>query len=140
MLTGIMFSVQQYWAAWLVHARSLLGLREEILRTTEARGLTLLRQWLSYEQREQFEAFGYFDVVGSSSGTRFRIRYGSALNVYELDDSGNARTGWCFLPVGNLVAGDVMLAQKIALETDETGAMEVARKFLTRADLLVPLA
>jgi hypothetical protein len=116
-----------------------LRLREETLRSTEARGLTLLKQWLSDEQREQCEAFGYFDVVGSSSGARFRIRHGSSLNVYDLDDCGNARTGWCFLPIGNLVAGDVMLAQKIALETDELGAMTVARKFLSRADLLVPL-
>jgi hypothetical protein len=133
-----MFSVQRYWAAWLDRIRTLRRLREEILQNTEARGLTLLKQWLSDNQREQFEALGYFDVVGSSSGTRFRIRHGSALNVYELDESGNAKTGWCFLPIGGLVAGDVMLAQKIALETDEPGAMAVARKFLTRADLLVP--
>ena len=31
---------------------------------------------------------------------------------------------------GNLVPGDVMLAQKIALETDERGALAVAKQFL----------
>jgi hypothetical protein len=40
--------------------------------------------------------------------------------------------GWCFVPKDNLVAGDVMLAQKIALETDERGALAVARNFLIR--------
>ena len=30
--------------------------------------------------------------------------------------------GLCFVPNETLVAGDVMLAQKIALETDEWGA------------------
>ena len=32
----------------------------------------------------------------------------------------------------HLVAGDVMLAQKIALETDERGALAVANKFTPR--------
>jgi len=135
-----MFSIQRYWAAWFDRIRALRRLREEIFQNTEARGLMLLKQWLSDDQREQFEALGYFDVVGSSSGTRFRIRHGSAMNIYELDSAGNPKTGWCLILLGNLVPGDVMLAQKIALETDEPGAMAVARKFLTRADLLVPLA
>ena len=35
-----------------------------------------------------------------------------------------------FVPEGNLVPGDVMLAQKIALETDEQGALAIAKQFL----------
>ena len=35
------------------------------------------------------------------------------------------------MPVGDLVAGDVMLAQKIALESDERAAMSVAVKYAT---------
>jgi hypothetical protein len=38
-----------------------------------------------------------------------------------------------FLPSGELVAGDVMLAQKIALETDEIGALAVAHRFVPLA-------
>ena len=34
-----------------------------------------------------------------------------------------------FVPVGYLVAGDVMLAQKIALETNELSALAVANRF-----------
>ena len=100
--------------------------------TSEARGLRLLRSWLSEQQREQFDTKGYFDVVGCHSGTRYRIRYGTAMNVHELDEADNFRIGWCFVPDGSLVAGDVMLAQKIALETSERAALKVAKRFLSR--------
>jgi len=49
--------------------------------------------------------------------------------LIELDGAGRPRVGWCFAPNGHLVAGDVMLAQKIALETDERGALAVANRF-----------
>jgi hypothetical protein len=51
------------------------------------------------------------------------------MNIHELDGAGRPRVGWCFAPEGHLVAGDVMLAQKIALETDERGALAVANRF-----------
>jgi hypothetical protein len=51
------------------------------------------------------------------------------MNIHELDSAGRPRVGWCFAPKGYLVAGDVMLAQKIALETDERGALAVANRF-----------
>jgi hypothetical protein len=38
--------------------------------------------------------------------------------------------GWCFVPKGSLVTGDVMLAQKIALETFECRALAVANRCL----------
>ncbi len=53
----------------------------------------------------------------------------TGLNIHELDGAGRPRVGWCFAPKGHLVAGDVMLAQKIALETDERGALAVANRF-----------
>jgi hypothetical protein len=55
------------------------------------------------------------------------------MNVYEIDFAGNPRNGWCFVPNAPLVAGDVMLAQKIALETDERGALVVAKNFMPTA-------
>jgi hypothetical protein len=39
------------------------------------------------------------------------------------------------MPKGGLVAGDVMLAQKIALETDEKGTMKVALRFWAETGL-----
>src|SRR5213595_3970353 len=103
--------------------------RESGLNEAEARGLKLLREWLSPEQLAQYDANSYFDVTGCDSGKRYRICHGTAMNVYEIDFAGNPRNGWCFVPNAPLVAGDVMLAQKIALETDERGALVVAKKF-----------
>ena len=100
--------------------------------SSEARGLRLLRNWLSSEQRAQFDANRYFDVIGCDSGSRYRIHYGAMSNVHEIDAAGCPRVGWCFVPVGYLVAGDVMLAQKIALETNELGALAVANSFLPK--------
>jgi hypothetical protein len=97
----------------------------------EARGVKLLQEWLSPEQRAQFDAERYFDVIGCDSGKRYRIHYGAMTNVHEIGDDGAPLVGWCFLPQGPLVAGDVMLAQKIALETYECSALAVANRFPT---------
>ena len=98
----------------------------------EARARKLLLEWLSEAQRKQYEERHWFEVTGCHSGKRYRIRHGMGTNVYELDDKGQPLTGWCFVPEGYLVAGDVMLAQKIALETDELGALKVANNFSLR--------
>jgi hypothetical protein len=88
-----------------------------------------MRRWLSAAQREQFDTRGYFDVVGSHSGRRYRIRNGSSSNICELDRFERTVTRWCFVPYENLPIGDVLLAQKIALENDEQSALSVARSF-----------
>jgi hypothetical protein len=104
--------------------RSFLG-----ENTPEARGRRLLCEWLSDEQRAQFQQHCYFDVVGCNSGKRYRIHYGANANIHEIDPCGAVKMGWCFLPSGYLAPGDVMLAQKIALETDENAALAVANRF-----------
>jgi hypothetical protein len=95
---------------------------------TEARALTLLKEWLSPKQRASYERFRYFDVVGSDTGTRYRIHHGTQTNIDELGSMGQHVCKWCFVPDGDLVAGDVMLAQKVALETNERGALSVAHR------------
>jgi hypothetical protein len=97
--------------------------------TPEVRGRNLLREWLTAEQRRQFDAFGYFDVTGCVSGKRYRIHFGISANVQEIGHDGRPRMGWCFLPIGDLVPADIMLAQKIALETSEAAALAVAKRF-----------
>src|ERR1700676_2488260 len=72
----------------------------------EARGLKLLREWLSPQQRAQFDAEGYFDVVGCDSGKRYRIHHGTSMNVHEMDDAGHTKSGWCFVSNRRLHAGD----------------------------------
>ena len=51
------------------------------------------------------------------------------MNVYELNERGEI--GWCFVPNGYLPVGDIMLAQKIALESNELATLAVANVFLT---------
>src|SRR6185295_5088687 len=78
-------------ALHLIHAvQAAQSRRRARFESRAVRGITLLREWLSQQQRQQLE----------------------------LDGDGRPRMGWCFIPEGNLVPGDVMLAQKIALETD----------------------
>ncbi|CCD91037.1 conserved hypothetical protein [Bradyrhizobium sp. ORS 375] len=102
-------------------------------RTPAGRARRLLQQWLTPAQWKQFSSRGYFDVTGSDSGRRYRIFTGSAMNVCLLDERGRTRRGICFVPVGDLPAGDVMLAQKLALELCEDSALMVAREFIPRA-------
>jgi hypothetical protein len=101
---------------------------------TDMRALTLLKAWLSPKQRTCYERFRYFDVVGSDTGTHYRIHHGTQTNIDELSNTGDLVCKWCFVPEGDLVAGDVMLAQKVALETNERGALSVAhRSFVSMA-------
>ena len=100
----------------------------------EARSLELLKEWLSPEELAQYDAKSYFEVTGCHSGKRYRICHGTSMNIYELDGAGRPRVGLCFVPKGYLVSGDVMLAQKIALETDERGALAVANKYFVPTD------
>ena len=113
-----------------IHALRQLYRKALAENTSDARGLRLMRRWLSPDQRAEFDDSGTFEVVGCDSGKRYRIYRGAAQNVFEIDDAGQPKVCLCFMPSGDLVAGDVMLAQKIALETNENGALAVANRFL----------
>lgn len=132
-----MFSFRRPAGAGNLRAHSLRQLYRKFLseNTREARGQRLLRDWLTPEQRRQLEANGYFEVTGCDSGKRYRIYRGRMTNVYEMDDLGSPRKGWCFVPFGFLAVGDVMLAQKIALETSEDAALAVANRFVPKNGL-----
>jgi hypothetical protein len=92
----------------------------------EQKAIALLKEWLSPAQRAQYERDGHFEVMGSHSGKRYRIRRAGHMNIDELSEHGALVTIWCFGPDGYLPVGDVMLAQKIALETNEKAALQVA--------------
>jgi hypothetical protein len=66
--------------------------------------------------------------VGSDTGTRYRICRGTTLNIEELAAEGYVTRRWCFAPEGTFATGDVMLAQKIALETFELNALAIANR------------
>ncbi len=93
------------------------------------RGIELLKQHLSPEQLAQYESQLYFDVVGSMTGKKYRIHHGRASNVFRLSKTNIPECGYCFLTEGGLCEGDVMLAQKLALECNEPAALKVANQF-----------
>lgn len=100
---------------------------------SEARGLALLKEWLSPAQLNAYENGQYFEVVGCDTGTIYRIHHGFQGNIEQLDSStGQPVCRWCFAPDDLVVAGDAMLAQKIALETHESAALRVANRLAVR--------
>lgn len=98
--------------------------------SSESRAVQLLRQNLSPNQREQFDKDRFFDVIGGSTGTRYRIHQGYQMNVEQLTATGKRARVLCFMPRGQLPVADIMLAQKLALELFEDEAIAVANKIL----------
>jgi hypothetical protein len=93
------------------------------------RGLELLKANLTADQLNDFLTYRCFDVVGASSGTTYRIRLAGAMNVEVLDQDGWRIGRLCFFPEGQLVDGDIVLAQKVALEAFESEALAIANRF-----------
>ena len=93
------------------------------------KAIALLKRWLSPEQRRELEKRGSFDVVGCHTGRRYRIHPGKLNNVRILQDNVEV-AALCFAPTdaGFLPEADIMLAQKIALETNEKAALKVAHQ------------
>jgi hypothetical protein len=107
------------------HWDALAGARD----AANERAIALLKTCLTPEQREDYEKHQFFDVIGSDTGRLYRIKYGTQSNIIEIDKRRARRIcGWCFLPEGGLAAGDVMLAQKIALENEELETLAVANR------------
>jgi hypothetical protein len=126
--------LREWWAQQSDdYARSALfgtGFSADIgSKRAQERGIRLLMENLSAAQRKQYEKYGYFDVTGGKSGKRYRIRHGRQMNIEQLDRNGRRVCGWCFFPQGSLVAGDIMLAQKAALELFEPDALRIANRF-----------
>jgi len=94
----------------------------------EAKAVTLLKEWLSPAQLEEYRKNGHFDVMGGHSGKHYRIRRARAMNIDELDEHGKRAAAWCFGPEGDLPIADLMLAQKIALENNEQVAIALANR------------
>lgn len=121
------------WAAALNHSATLTepqrvtvtsGPGRTWSREAEAKGMLLLMRNLTPEQKLCFEQNDYFEVKGSQTGKVYRIVYGAQGNIL---DAGSYER-WCVAPDGDLVIGDVMLAQKIGLECDEINTLKAANK------------
>jgi hypothetical protein len=107
---------------------TLLATAEEFLRPTlndyyppnhaaVAKARVLLERALTPEQRRDLFARGYFYVKGKRF--TYRIREGYSGNVDALDSRGSVINRFCAHPLGRVPVYDVMLAQKLWIETDE---------------------
>jgi len=95
-------------------------------RQRAGRGLRTFASLADSRAALQWQARKEFDVIGSDTATRYRIKYGVEMNVYQLNPDGHPVAQWCLAPEVKLVIGDVLLAQKVALETMEREALAVA--------------
>jgi hypothetical protein len=130
--------LRDWWSWPRTIGRSVANARSAY-REAHARGIRLLNECLSPAQREQYEKYGYFEVIGGTTGKSYRIRKGAQMNVEELGNNGKRVSLLCFIPKGGLVVGDVMLAQKLALELFEPHALAVANTIPGRTHPLGPL-
>jgi hypothetical protein len=92
------------------------------------RAVALLKENLTSVQFGQYLKRGCFDVIGGRTGNHYRISRAASMNVSQLDPNGQCLRRLCFHPRGGLVEGDVLLAQKVALESFELDALAVANK------------
>ena len=111
--------------------RQLLAILRWEGNSAVTRGARLLRDNLSPEQLAAYLKGGSFDVIGGDTGRRYRIYCANLMNIAEFDAHGHCAWTWCFCPEGNLVRGDNMLAQKLALELFETEALAEANRHPT---------
>jgi hypothetical protein len=107
-------------------------------RSEEAdkRSVELLKAWLSPDQLERFNQDGKFAVVGSKSRNKYWITDGrQSHNVVRIDLKTNrSAERLCFVPENASAKGDVMLAQKIMLETNEPHALKIANRYAVTAE------
>ena len=104
------------------------GLRNE---KASARAIELLEKHLSKVQLAQFKEHGSFLVVGCDTQRVYKIRSDKENFNVECVMNGDR---WCFVPEGNCPMGDRLLAQKIALETDEIRTLTNIANFNAGSD------
>jgi len=113
------------WNQWIFYPRFLHDwavAREQAQNRAEQ----LLLGNLTTDQIVHYEKQRCFYVRGGATGRQYRIRRGTQMNVDVLDDHSRVITKLCFVPVGDLVEGDILLAQKLALELFETEVLRTA--------------
>ena len=90
------------------------------------KSIALLKEWLTPAQREQYDRHGDFVVVGGDTGRRYRISKPGAYSIAVLAGYGDVVDRICVVPEGITTDGDIMLAQKIWLEKDESATLDIA--------------
>jgi hypothetical protein len=99
----------------------------ELTSASHARSLELLRAWLAPAQLADFERTGSFEVIGGSSGVRYLLhsKYSFGIEPLEGRQLGSLL---CVVPRNAPALGDILLAQKIGLETSERATLARANR------------
>lgn len=84
----------------------------------------LLVDCLEENQREEFERDGYFHVETRDGTRRYRLRPGGQPQRVMGEDG--RRWSYCIHPSGGFPSEDVVLAQKLLLETNEEEFLRIA--------------
>lgn len=107
----------------------IIARRETERKAAEKTAEELLVRFLSDEQKKEYREGRQFHVA-AGSGRRYRVKYGSAGNVYELDDQGREAARLCAHPISSVGVPhpDAMLAQLLMLRTDEEKFRKVAKR------------
>jgi len=104
-----------------------------------ARGEALLLSLLDEAQQASYRRDGCFEVIGSH-GTRYRVTRGTSGNILWIASNGDVGGRLCAHPTMEeqwLPTADVMLAQMLALTTDEREFLRVANVHEGRVPQLV---
>jgi hypothetical protein len=93
------------------------------------KSIELLRSWLDGGQLVEYNEHKHFTVIGSDTGTLYRLIETRSYNILELDST-HQPTGqkFCVVPGTSVAMGDQLLAQKIWIETDERATLKIANK------------
>lgn len=95
------------------------------------RARELLVEHLTPQQRETFDANGWFVVEGGRSKTQYRIRAVESMvaNVDVLNKAGSRTHRLCaHVQIGTVPLGDQLLAQKVMIELAEDDFLRVANR------------
>jgi hypothetical protein len=92
-----------------------------------AKARILLDRALTPKQRRDLFARGYFYVKGKRF--TYRIREAHSGNVDALDSRGCVISRYCAHPLGRVPVYDLMLAQKLWIETDENMFLKKAAPY-----------
>ncbi len=138
----VAYEAQQhhYWASYITTNNVVFGNgapSDEFSKEAVNRAKALLESVMDEEQRKEAAEKSQFHVR-SSKGKVFRIRTTHASgNVEEIDEKGEAVARYCAHPRG-VPLGDQLLAQKLALETDEESFLKVANCHWRRDPRVTP--
>lgn len=111
-------------------ARARMHAAMRARRRAHRRALTLLLNLLDPTQRRDFRLHGHFDVIGGSTGERYRVRTAMFANIDVMDPNGVVTHRICAQPSGELPVYDFMAGQLLYLQGAET-----ERRFLLLANI-----